>query len=281
MRENGFEFVRNVKHGSVWSDGKSRITVSRSTRHAHEFKKEVDKAVELRTKTEKPVARLGDLPGFKTLASPTSHLLDNKRTIVVPVTAVQGKPAEAPANPSRPGPGRRIPRHDPETRYLIFLRIQELLNQGGTPSSITKVLQEERVQAAGGGLVGYEYVRLAVKDIQAGHMMKDPTAPETPTPAPTPVAPTPTRVAAVVAAAAATPFVAPVVPAPAAPKKAGLPAFSTTILAEATLSPDQRLTMLRTYASMVEHSPLVTAILTDTTLTAAQCFRMLEAYSGL
>lgn len=68
LRANGFWFVRYVKHGAIWTDGTSRITVSRSTNHAHEFMKDVGKALARRPKSEdKPkeqIVRTHENKGF-------------------------------------------------------------------------------------------------------------------------------------------------------------------------------------------------------------------------
>lgn len=76
LRENGFAIIKHVRHGAIWGDGVSRITVSRSTKHAHEFLKDVKKAVELRESKKIVVPNpaklgtLGDLPSLQALKNP-------------------------------------------------------------------------------------------------------------------------------------------------------------------------------------------------------------------
>jgi hypothetical protein len=220
----------------------------------------------LAQKLAPPVPNLA--PPTQTVASPSSHLLENRRVMVVP---------EKPKAPKVKDP--RAARMDPEVRYLLFLRVQELLKEEGcTVASITRVLQNEGARAASGGPLDSKWVGRVIDDIRAGRMMKDPSTAPPPT---TPVAPELPAATIVVPASAIQAAPAPLTAPPTASVKSGaFPAFSTAILSEASLDPAQRLELLRIYMGWVPHPPLVGAILSDPSLTPAQVYKMLEAYTA-
>lgn len=298
LREHGFRFLRHVKHGQVWTDGTSHITVSRSTKHAHEFMKEVRLAVELRESKQtvvpnptRSIGRLGDIPGLANLkvALSPSHTpqSETRRVIVLPTPApkvpvalpepqalvaivVASDPAEAKKEP-------RGVRFDPETRYLLCLRVKELMGQGYKLAGIVQKLNEEGAKNPLGGPLAVKWVERTCASIRAGRMMEDPTeyAPKGgvgPKPEPTSI-----PLVTVRTTGSEPRGVVGHVP---GPTPTGLPPFALAILREPTLTPTQRLDLFKSYAQNVPQSKLVTAIL-DENLPPAQAFKMLEAYLGL
>jgi len=176
LRENGFILIRSIKHGSVWTDGTTRISVSRSRNHAHEFLKDVKKALEVRASRKSPeekimpiktaTAKLGDLPSFKTVLSSTQS--ENRRVMIVPSTPT-------PPSIAASKPKKTALRFEPEIKYIIFLRVEELLKQKFSPSQIHLMLVSEGVKMPNGDPITHVYTTYMIGIIRSGKIIVDPT----------------------------------------------------------------------------------------------------------
>lgn len=282
LRECGFEYVRSTTHGEIWSDGISRIHFSRSTKHAHEFLRDVEKAVNRRQQQQNQVVTKLDLSHVKVVASPNqSPVASNKRSLVMPMPQTSSTSAEAEV----PAPviDKRGIKFSPEDRQLLCLRVEELLNEGKGVAEITAVLNSEGARSPTGDPLARHWVERVVRlRRKAAAALFEPATPEPEARVVEPAAPIikeEPQVEVELAASTEEPVSASAT-ATQSTTNARIPSFAEAILTEPTLNPEQRLRMLRCYADLVPLSPMMTAILTEP-MTTAQAFKMLEAYLGL
>lgn len=180
LKARGFRFERDVNHGAFWNDGISRVLVGRdhAGRNWHNFVAQVKRAENIRREVVNKERKEMDAVLIKKANGDARKVLH----LATPEPVKEAPKSQAPDKTEK-APRKMI---DTETRQLMKLRVEELLDEGITVfTEIQRELAKDKFTMPDGKPLTYFVVRTLVMNTQneiAARKLRARLAPATPPP---------------------------------------------------------------------------------------------------